>query len=113
MNKMKKITTILAVLGLLALTSCDFFLQKPDTTGTVDRDTVFGSKKNAENCQYFSDIFHLVHSLVLESHIQTECNDLGKRIHISASVCCLRVDSVRSEGVLECVNVVSSHKHSE
>ena len=30
------------------LTSCDFFLQKPDTTGTVDRDTVFGSKKNAQ-----------------------------------------------------------------
>ena len=48
MNKMKNITKILAVLGLLALTSCDFFLQKPDTTGTVDRDAVFGSKKNAE-----------------------------------------------------------------
>ena len=45
---MKRITTILAVLGLLSLTSCDFFLQKPDTTGTVDRDAVFGSKKNAE-----------------------------------------------------------------
>ena len=30
------------------LASCDFFLQKPDTTGTVDRDAVFGSKKNAE-----------------------------------------------------------------
>ena len=48
MNKMKRITTILAVLGLFALTSCDFFLQKPDTTGTVDRDAVFGTKKNAE-----------------------------------------------------------------
>ena len=48
MNKMKNITKILAVLGLVILTSCDFFLQKPDTTGTVDRDTVFGSKKNAE-----------------------------------------------------------------
>ena len=48
MNKMKNITKILAVLGLLALTSCDFFLQKPDTTGTVDLEAVFGSKKNAE-----------------------------------------------------------------
>ena len=48
MNKMKNITKILAVLGLLALTSCDFFLQKPDTTGTVDRDAVFSTKKNAE-----------------------------------------------------------------
>lgn len=48
MNKMKRITTILAVLGLVALTSCDFFLEKPDTTGTVDRDAVFGTKKNAE-----------------------------------------------------------------
>ena len=45
---MKNITKILAVLGLLALTSCDFFLQKPDTTGTVDLEAVFGSKKNAE-----------------------------------------------------------------
>ncbi len=30
------------------MTSCDFFLQKPDTTGTVDRDAVFSTKKNAE-----------------------------------------------------------------
>ena len=45
---MKRITTILAVLGLAVLTSCDFFLEKPDTTGTVDRDAVFGTKKNAE-----------------------------------------------------------------
>ena len=48
MNKMKNITKYLAILGLLALTSCDFFLQKPDTTGTVDRDAVFSTKKNAE-----------------------------------------------------------------
>lgn len=48
MKMMKNITKILAVLGLLILTSCDFFLQKPDTTGTVDRDAVFGSKKNAQ-----------------------------------------------------------------
>ena len=45
---MKNTTKILAVLGLIALTSCDFFLQKPDTTGTVDRDAVFSTKKNAE-----------------------------------------------------------------
>lgn len=45
---MKNITKILAVLGLVALTSCDFFLEKPDTTGTVDRDAVFGTRKNAE-----------------------------------------------------------------
>ena len=45
---MKNIIKISAVLGLLALTSCDFFLQKPDTTGTVDRAAVFGTKKNAE-----------------------------------------------------------------
>ena len=38
----------MAVFGLVALTSCDFFLEKPDTTGTVDRDAVFGTKKNAE-----------------------------------------------------------------
>ena len=45
---MKRFTTILAVLGLAVLTSCDVFLQKPDTTGTVDLEAVFGSKKNAE-----------------------------------------------------------------
>lgn len=45
---MKNITRFLAVLGLLVLTSCSFFLQKPDTTGTVDLDAVFGSRKNAE-----------------------------------------------------------------
>lgn len=48
MKKMKRFTTILAVLGLAVLTSCDVFLQKPDTTGTVDLEAVFGSKKNAE-----------------------------------------------------------------
>ncbi|MBQ3606951.1 MAG: RagB/SusD family nutrient uptake outer membrane protein [Bacteroidales bacterium] len=60
---MKKITTILAVLGLLALTSCDFFLQKPDTTGTVDRDAVFGSKKNAEAALMSCYANALVHGL--------------------------------------------------
>ena len=63
MNKMKKITTILAVLGLLALTSCDFFLQKPDTTGTVDRDAVFGSKKNAEAALMSCYANALIHGL--------------------------------------------------
>lgn len=48
MNKMKNINKFLAVLGILGLTSCSFFLQKPDTTGTVDLDAVFGSKKNAD-----------------------------------------------------------------
>ena len=63
MNKMKRITTILAVLGLLALTSCDFFLQKPDTTGTVDRDAVFGSKKNAEAALMSCYANALIHGL--------------------------------------------------
>jgi hypothetical protein len=63
MNKMKKITTILAVLGLLALTSCDFFLQKPDTTGTVDRDAVFSSKKNAEAALMSCYTNALIHGL--------------------------------------------------
>ena len=60
---MKKITTILAVLGLLALTSCDFFLQKPDTTGTVDRDAVFSSKKNAEAALMSCYTNALIHGL--------------------------------------------------
>ena len=63
MNKMKRITTILAVLGLLALTSCDFFLQKPDTTGTVDRDAVFSSKKNAEAALMSCYTNALIHGL--------------------------------------------------
>ena len=63
MKKMKRITTILAVLGLLALTSCDFFLQKPDTTGTVDRDAVFGSKKNAEAALMSCYANALIHGL--------------------------------------------------
>ena len=63
MNKMKNITKILAVLGLLILTSCDFFLQKPDTTGTVDRDAVFGSKKNAEAALMSCYSSALIHGL--------------------------------------------------
>jgi len=63
MNKMKRITTILAVIGLFALTSCDFFLQKPDTTGTVDRDAVFSTKKNAEAALMSCYANALVHGL--------------------------------------------------
>ena len=63
MKMMKNITKILAVLGLLILTSCDFFLQKPDTTGTVDRDAVFGSKKNAEAALMSCYSSALVHGL--------------------------------------------------
>ena len=60
---MKNITKILAVLGLLALTSCDFVLQKPDTTGTVDRDAVFGTKKNAESALMSCYANALIHGL--------------------------------------------------
>ena len=63
MNKMKNITKILAVIGLLALTSCDFFLQKPATTGNVDRDAVFSSKKNAEAALMSCYSNALVHGL--------------------------------------------------
>ena len=44
----KNISKILAVIGLTVLTSCSLFLEKPDTTGTVDLDAVFGTTKNAE-----------------------------------------------------------------
>ena len=53
----------MAVLGLFMLTSCDFFLQKPDTTGTVDRDAVFGSKKNAESALMSCYGSALIHGL--------------------------------------------------
>ena len=46
---MKKITGILTTAVLLACTSCSLFLEKPDTTGTVDLDAVFSTKKNAES----------------------------------------------------------------
>ncbi|WP_423126657.1 RagB/SusD family nutrient uptake outer membrane protein [Gaoshiqia sp. Z1-71] len=46
---MKKLTIILLVLGLVGLSSCeDMFLEKPDTTGTVDLNEVYSSSKNAE-----------------------------------------------------------------
>ena len=47
---MKKIFRILAAAVLMAgsATSCSFFLEKPDTTGTVDQEAVFSTSKNAE-----------------------------------------------------------------
>ena len=42
---MKKTLIILA--AALATVSCSYFLEKPDTTGTVDQDAVFSSSKNA------------------------------------------------------------------
>lgn len=47
MNKIYKITLTVLMLGLL--TSCDAFLEKPDTTGTVDLDAVFSTTKNAQS----------------------------------------------------------------
>lgn len=44
---MKNITRILLVLSTAVLCSCSDFLQKPDTTGTVDKDAVYSSSKNA------------------------------------------------------------------
>lgn len=46
MNILSKILT--AAVGLLALCSCSMFLEKPDTTGTVDLDAVFSTTKNAQ-----------------------------------------------------------------
>lgn len=46
MNKIYKI--FLAVLAAVSLNACEsFFLEKPDTTGTVDSDAVYGTSKNA------------------------------------------------------------------
>lgn len=44
---MKNIAKILTAAALLAMTSCSYFLEKPDTTGTVDLNAVYGSTKNA------------------------------------------------------------------
>ena len=45
---MKKIINILSALTLcFVLGSCEAFLEKPDTTGIVDQDAVYGSSKNA------------------------------------------------------------------
>lgn len=46
MNILSKILT--AAVGLSALCSCSMFLEKPDTTGTVDLDAVFSTTKNAQ-----------------------------------------------------------------
>ncbi len=45
---MRKIFLILMMTGLAGMYSCDVFLQKPDTTGTVDLDAIYSSTKNAE-----------------------------------------------------------------
>ena len=47
---MKKITSILmtAALAMGFATSCSYFLEKPDTTGTVDQAAVFSTEKNAK-----------------------------------------------------------------
>ena len=37
----------LLIVSTLVLTSCNEFLEKPDTTGTVDQEAVYGSSKNA------------------------------------------------------------------
>ena len=47
MRDMKKIINILLMAALFTATSCSLFLEKPDTTGTVDQDAVFSSTKNA------------------------------------------------------------------
>ena len=45
---MKKITSIWMTAALLLASSCSLFLEKPDTTGTVDQDAVFSTTKNAQ-----------------------------------------------------------------
>lgn len=46
---MKKLAILLLLIGTIGLISCeDVFLEKPDTTGTVDLDEVYSSTKNAE-----------------------------------------------------------------
>ncbi len=45
---MKKIYIILSAAILALTTSCSYFLEKPDTTGTVDQAAVFSTEKNAK-----------------------------------------------------------------
>ena len=46
---MRKIGILLLIIGFSVVTACeDFFLEKPDTTGTVDLEEVYSSTKNAE-----------------------------------------------------------------
>ncbi len=44
---MKLYIKSLLIASALVLTSCDEFLEKPDTTGTVDQEAVYSSSKNA------------------------------------------------------------------
>ena len=48
---MKKIYNIFAIAlsAVTLLSSCSFFLEKPDTTGTVDLDAIFSTEKNAKS----------------------------------------------------------------
>lgn len=52
---MKKILVIIFIMTLLiGFDSCqDYFLEKPDTTGTVDLDEIFSSTKNAEAALFY------------------------------------------------------------
>ena len=45
---MRNFKKYIIFLGLALLPSCSLFLEKPDTTGTVDLDAIYSSKKNAE-----------------------------------------------------------------
>lgn len=62
---MKKIFVILFLTGvILGLCSCqDYFLEKPDTTGTVDLESVFSNTKNAEAALFKSYRDVLLHGL--------------------------------------------------
>jgi len=56
---MKKIFVLLLMIGSLGIYSCeDYFLQKPDTSGTVNLEAIYGSSKNATaalmNCYHYS-----------------------------------------------------------
>ena len=45
---MRNLKIYIMILGLALVSSCSLFLEKPDTTGTVDLDAIYSSKKNAE-----------------------------------------------------------------
>lgn len=50
---MKNITRILSALAIgMMFCSCEAFLQKPDTTGTVDQNAVYSTAKNAESALF-------------------------------------------------------------
>ena len=57
---MKYIVKVLAAVSLFAMTSCSYFLEKPETTGTVDLDAVYSSTKNA-HMALMSCYNHILH----------------------------------------------------